>query len=46
MKLEISKELAQAIANYLQERPFKEVAALLQEMAKLKPLEPKATEEK
>lgn len=41
MNLIISKELAQAIANYLQERPFKEVALLLQEMAKLKPVEEK-----
>lgn len=39
MKLVIDQALAQAVANYLQERPFKEVAGLLQELAKLQPVQ-------
>ena len=36
MSLSISKELAQAIADYLQQRPYREVAGLLAEMANMK----------
>jgi len=39
MKLEISIELAQAIANYLQEKPYKEVHGLLAELTKLQKIE-------
>lgn len=42
-KLIISRELAQAIANYLLERPYKEVAMMMQELARLQAFAPPAS---
>lgn len=38
-KFEITEELAQKILNYLTEKPFKEVAALVSELMRLRPIE-------
>lgn len=35
---EISKELAEKILNYLAEKPFKEVAGMVQELSQIKPV--------
>jgi len=42
----ISKELLQAIINYLIEKPYKETANLLQALGQLKPEEEKKEEKK
>ena len=39
-KVTISKELAQALLNYLQTKPFAEVHALIAELLKCEPVEP------
>jgi hypothetical protein len=38
MKFEIEDTLAQAILNYLAERPYKEVMQLINDMVKLTPI--------
>ena len=39
MKYEISLELLQSIVNYLENKPHREVRALIDEIAKCKPIE-------
>lgn len=39
MKFEISQELVQAIANYLQTKPFQEVHQLIAALSQLKKIE-------
>lgn len=46
MKFEISQEMLQAIANYLMEKPYKEVANLLVGIQSCKQIEEKKVEEK
>ncbi len=47
MELKIKQEEAQALVNYLQEQPFKDVAGLIQMLIKLQPVEEnKPVEEK
>ena len=44
MELAISKELAQAVLDYLVQKPYREVAVMINEMSKLKPVEEKPKE--
>ena len=39
----ISEELAQKVINYLVEKPFKEVAGILNDMSRLQPQPPNPT---
>jgi hypothetical protein len=41
MKLELPVELVKKVLSYLQDKPFKEVAELIKELASLKPIEEK-----
>jgi len=44
-EMKIPAELAQAIANYLSTKPFREVAGMLQEMqTKIVPIDPQKPE--
>jgi hypothetical protein len=45
MKLEIEKELAQEVLNYLVQKPYGEVALLISKIMALKPIEEKPKEE-
>jgi len=44
MELIIKQELAQAILDYLVQKPYREVAPLINEMQKLKPIDEPKTE--
>jgi hypothetical protein len=46
MNFEISKELAQAILNYLITKPYVEVSTLIEELKKIKPIENNEKENK
>lgn len=40
MKYEVNQELLQAVIDYLVERPYKEVASLINGLAQVKPTQP------